>query len=137
MQSCNQEISALERLKNITCLSLKFLIVKVDLLNVISQGITVYKNITMMFNENLVTEPSNSCHRIELLLLRLLWDQEFHYYIHKNLLLDSFLSRQIQSITAHSLRYILILPSYVHLLNSEELRNLMYHHDSWKIKICM
>jgi hypothetical protein len=83
----------LERLKNIACLSLKFLIAKIDLLNVISQNITAYKIITMMLNENLLTEPCNSCHRIELFLFRLLWDQKCHYCIHKSLLLDSLLSQ--------------------------------------------
>jgi hypothetical protein len=42
-----------ERLRNVTYLFLKFLMVKMDPLNIVSH-IAVYKNITKMLKENLV-----------------------------------------------------------------------------------
>jgi hypothetical protein len=43
-----------ERLKNVTNLFLEFLIGKVGIINIVSQNVVVYKNITMTLNEDLL-----------------------------------------------------------------------------------
>jgi hypothetical protein len=43
-----------ERLRNVTNLFLKFLVVKVDPLNVVSRDVAVYKNVSTTLNEDLV-----------------------------------------------------------------------------------
>jgi hypothetical protein len=48
-----------EMLWNVTYLFLYFLVVKTDLLNVISRNIIVYKNVTMTLNKHLLDDKQN------------------------------------------------------------------------------
>jgi hypothetical protein len=43
-----------ERLNNVTYLIVKFLMVKMDLINIISHAVAVYKNVSMILNKDLL-----------------------------------------------------------------------------------